>query len=130
MPDDQKYRREIEEILERVNENLPAGGGKKARVARRPAVAKAPRAPRGGAGLSALFTPGRLVVGGVVLLLAALIIGSSIPFWIGLAAIVAAYFAFFTKPRRPVEKRWRGQSIEDPPADNAVTRLWRWINRN
>ena len=69
------------------------------------------------------------MIGGVVLLLTALFTSSQVPFWIGLIAIVAAYFAFFTKPRRPMEKRWRGESIEDPPSDTAATRLWRWISR-
>lgn len=131
MADDKKYRREIEEILERVNEKLPSGSGRKARVARRPSEPRAPHGPTGGgAGLSTVFTPGRLLVGGVILMLVALVAGSSIPFWLGLGAIVWAYFIFFTKPRRPIEKRWRGESLEEPPGDNPANRLWRWINRN
>ena len=124
MGDEKRYRREIEEILDRVNDQLPTGGGRKARLAKRPS---APRPPRGG--LFTLFTPGRLLVGGVILLLAALVFGSSIPFFVGLVAIVVAYFAFFTKSRSPVEKRWRGESIEDPPPPSVISRFWRWINR-
>ena len=131
MADDKKYRREIEEILERVNEDLPASSGRKTRAARRPPEPRAPSAPTGGGGdLSTLFTPGRLLIGGVILMLVALVAGSQISFWLGLGAIVWAYFIFFTKPRSPVEKRWRGESIEDPPGDNPANRIWRWINRN
>ncbi len=130
MADDNRYQREIEEILGRVNDQLPAGGGRKARLARPPSAPGTPKPPRGRGSLSDLFTPGRLLVGGVILLIAALAMGSQIPFWIGLAAIVFAYFVFFTKPRSHVEKRWRGESIEDPPEPNPISRLWRWVNRN
>ena len=128
MADDNRYQREIEEILGRVNDELPAVGGRKVRLAKPLSTPRALRSPRGG-GLFTVFTSGRLLLGGTILLLLALILGAQIPFWLGLAAIVLAYFAFFTKPHSPVEKRWRGESIEVPVEPNATARFWRWVNR-
>jgi hypothetical protein len=128
MADDNRYQREIEEILGRVNDELPAVGGRKVRLAKPLSAPRALRSARGG-GLSTVFTSGRLLLGGTILLLLALILGAQIPFWFGLAAIVLAYFVFFTKPHSPAEKRWRGESIEVPVEPNAAARFWRWVNR-
>ena len=129
MGEESRYQREIEEILGRVNENASTRGGKKARVAFRAPASRPLKAPHQGDRPAPLVTPGRLLVGGILLLMVALFLNNSVPFWIGLAAIVAAYFVFFSKPKSPVEKRWRGQSIEEGLANNAPSRVWRWIKR-
>ena len=49
--------------------------------------------------------------------------------WVGVALFIAAYVMFFTKPRIPTEKRWRGQPLDDPLDVSPIARLWRWIAR-
>ena len=76
------------------------------------------------------------MLGGIALLLAAfamLLMGLTTfaaPIaWVGIAAFISAYVLFFTKPRRVVERRWRGQSIEDVPDPGPLARFWRWVSR-
>ena len=48
--------------------------------------------------------------------------------WVGLALLVLGYLLFFISPRNiSIEKRWRGESIEDVP-DSPWGRFKRWIN--
>ena len=49
--------------------------------------------------------------------------------WVGIVAFIGAYVLYFTKPRRTVERRWRGQSIEDVPEPGPLGRFWRWVSR-
>ena len=119
---DNRYKREIEEILDKADDDLP-GDGKQARVARqseRPRAARpAPNLP----GLGALLTWSRLLIAGVVLIALSLVLDMSLLLYVGLGALVAAYFLFFNKPRRSTEKRWRGQSIEEE--EGGGLRFWK-----
>ena len=112
----QRYQKEIEEILEQ-------SGGLK-------------RTGRGGGSGTPLWRlvwrwvfgllrgrswsePGRLILIAVSLLLSALIIRAIVPgiagpvAWAGLLLFVLGYAMFFVRPRR-MEKRWRGQPIDEP----------------
>ena len=129
---DQRYQREIEEILGQVNEEPPAKGGSRGSGPRlvkskvRPAGSPRPR-------LALDLTPGRLFLIGAGLLVASLVLtavgfGYAAPLaWIGIGLFVVAYIRFFAKPRRSTDRMWRGQSIEDPPSPSAPSRWWRWI---
>ena len=47
--------------------------------------------------------------------------------WVGLALLVFGYLLFFITPRNvSIEKRWRGESIEDAP-ESSWDRFKRWI---
>ena len=120
-----RYQREIEEIQEQVNESPPQG--RPTRVARRSTPRPQPR--RGGFAPSDLFTSRNLLATGVVLIIVGYFAGIDFLIWAGLGCFVAAYIVFFMKPRSPIEKRWRGQSIEDPRPESALSRIWRRMNR-
>ena len=128
----QRYEREIEEILGQVNEEAPAAT-KPRRGARRATSDVRPAGPPRLRPPSLDFSPGRLfLIGAGLLVLAGVLMamgfGFAAPFaWIGIALFVVAYLRFFTKPRRGVDRMWRGQSIEDPPSPSAPSRWWRWI---
>jgi len=129
----QRYQKEIEEILEQVNEDAPAnsGSGRKLRpweVARAQSTSADPR-PKA----SFRLTIGKVLLAGVVLLVLSPLlsgIGFMVPAALGgIILIIGAYVVYFTKPRRQVERRWRGQSIEDEPEPNGFSRIWRWLTR-
>ena len=52
--------------------------------------------------------------------------------WVGISMFIVAYLKYFIGPRRPVERRWRGQIIElDPghrglPLVEAIKRLFKF----
>ena len=126
----QRYQREIEEILGQTGEEGQDGGpdrpsGPSRRVA---------RAPRRRFGRFIRPTPGRLLLAGIVLLVLAVVLNAlDAPgvrpfFWASAGLFVFAYVAYFTRPRRAVERRWRGQPMDDPPQPaGPLSRLWRWI---
>jgi len=135
----QRYQKEIEEILDHVNEKGSPGrrAGEGGGSGDRPM----PPGRSGGNGgtllsrLSRSLTPGRMLLGGVVLLLAAFLLRSALPevagplTWTGVGLFVAAYVTFFLRPRGR-ERRWRGRSMEDQvPTRNPWIRFWRWLNR-
>ncbi|MEX2599706.1 MAG: hypothetical protein WD533_08630 [Dehalococcoidia bacterium] len=130
----QRYQREIEEILDKVNDGAPEEGGQKRTGSQRKA-AQPKRAPRSGPSRfpSLSISPVRLLVIGVVLLFAALVLPSGIAApaaWLGIGLLVVAYIMFFTKPRRGTERRWRGQVIDDgSPEESPLQRFWRWLTR-
>ncbi|MBI4298725.1 MAG: hypothetical protein HY666_03095 [Chloroflexi bacterium] len=123
----EKYLREIEEILKQAG----GQGGK-----RRP---KKPRAnlfgflgaqlgkSLGGKKLS--FSPARLLLVSVVVLLSALVLRAMSPglvaplVWVGLILFIIAYALFFVSAGTPYEKRWRGRLIERPSP------LWQKLRR-
>ena len=129
----QRYQKEIEEILEQAN--IEAAEGKdsgRARTQENPKP-KQPRMPK--ARRSFRFTTGKLLLAGVVLLLLSPLLGSLFNLmapaaWLGIGLIVASYVIYFTKPRRTIERRWRGQLIEDEPEPNVLQRLWHWLTRS
>ena len=131
----QRYQKEIEEILEHVNEEPPKqrrGGSSRPRGESGSAP---PRAPRSPSRFALRVSPGRLMLIGLALLFISLISLSLLPMLaspsalVGIGLFIVAYVLFFAKPRRSVERRWRGQSIEDEPVDSGLTRFWRWVTR-
>ena len=128
----QRYQREIEEILDQVNEEAPAAT-KSRRGPRRATSEAQPGGPPRLRPPAFDSSSGRLFVIGAALLVASLALslvgfGFAAPFaWVGIGLFVVAYIRFFTKPRRSVDRMWRGQSIEDPPSPSAPARWWRWI---
>ena len=120
MPDN-RYEREIEEILDKAGDDLP-GDGKQARVARRRVRPRAPRPARAAPNIGALLTWNRLLIGGVILIILSLVLSENLLLYAGLGVIVIAYFIFFNRPRRSTEKRWRGERIEE---DEGGLPFWR-----
>ena len=129
----QRYQREIEEILQQVNEKGEGGKGPT-----EPGTGKllpSPRRPRRGDDRSIsrfirLPSPGRLFVAGLALLVAALVLRTAVPgvsgpmVWVGVGLFIAAYIMFFTRARRPSERRWRGRTIEGEVQPGLLERLW------
>ncbi len=70
------------------------------------------------------MSPGKLLLAGLVIfIIGALTWEPGI--WIGLAVLVVAYLLFFVKPRSiSIEKRWRGQVIEDYQSPWARLKGW------
>ena len=112
----QRYQKEIEDILEQSGKLRRVDGGAGSRIPFRRLVwlwlsrlARGRRWPQ----------PGRLMLVAVCLLLSALLVRAVVPgiagplAWAGLLLFVLGYATFFVRPRG-VEKRWRGQSIEEP----------------
>lgn len=130
-----RYQREIEEILGQANEEASGADaesvGKAKPAGRRMRPPRSRRSPRS----SLHVTPGRLLRAGLAALAAALLltilgVGVATPFaWLGVALIIIAYVTFFIQPRRTVERRWRGQPLDDPPEPGPLSQLWRWITR-
>ena len=127
----QRYQREIEEILGQAGEEgqgAGPGGSKPPRSPRRVS-----RSPRRRLGALIRPTPGRLLLAGIVLLILAVVFNAlDAPgvrpfFWASVVLFVFAYVAYFTRPRRTVERRWRGQPMDDPQPAGPLSRLWRWI---
>ncbi len=125
----QRYQREIEEILGQTGEE--GGGSDGSKPPRSPR--RVARAPRRRLGRFVRPTYGRLLLAGIALfvlsvLLRALDAPGVTPFlWASVALFVFAYVAYFTRPRRTVERRWRGQPMDDPEPAGPLSRLWRWI---
>ena len=129
----QRYQREIEEILDQVNEE-PAdktGSRRRPRSGRAGSEVRPEGSPR--PRLAFDFSPGRLFLIGAGMLVAALVLSvfgfvfAAVFAWIGIGLFVVAYIRYFARPRRSVDRMWRGQSIEDPPQPSAPSRWWRWI---
>jgi hypothetical protein len=128
----QRYQREIEEILDQSGSDAPAGKGAAGKPQRRPADrVSRPSSWR----LPISISPGRLLFIGVVTLLAGLLLpfpdglAKSIA-WIGVGLFVLSYVLFFARPGRTVERRWRGQSMEDIAPPSPLERFWRWLTRS
>ena len=127
----QRYEREIEEILGQVNEEAPAATKSRRGARRATREARPSGPPRLRPAFD--FSSGRLFLIGAALLVGSLVLtlvgfGFAAPFaWVGIGLFIVAYLRFFTKPRRSVDRMWRGQSIEDPPSPSAPSRWWRWI---
>ena len=112
-----RYEREIEEILRQAGE---LGTGGRSRGGSRGLLRLAWLSVAGAVGGKTWsLRPGRVMLAGVVLLLSALIVGSAAPGslvpllgWGGLILLIVGYAMFFIRPQQ-VEKRWRGQPIDD-----------------
>ena len=113
----EKYQDEIEEILRKAGEIPPSNPGQVREDDRGASAvgASRPEPQQAGSHRSRWmrFSPGKLLLAGLVIfVIGALTWEPGI--WIGLAVLVAAYLLFFVKPRSiSIEKRWRGQVIED-----------------
>ncbi len=111
----ERYKREVEEILQQAGELRSEGNA----GARRPSLLRLVRLhlaqSLGGKTLS--LSPGRVMLFGLLLLLSALISQAffaglvGILAWAGLIFLIVGYGMFFTRPPR-IEKRWRGQQID------------------
>ncbi len=129
-----KYQQEIEEILQQVNEG---GEPPDANAGKGPASARGRRgeSPRLSRGIIPAISPGRLFIAGVSLLLLALFLrtavsGVSGPLTMaGIGLFVVAYILFFARSRPPVERRWRGRSMEDEQPLDWWGKLWDWLRR-
>ncbi|MYA50319.1 MAG: DUF2207 domain-containing protein [Chloroflexi bacterium] len=127
----QRYQREIEEILGQAGEEGEGAGSDGSKPPRSPR--RVARAPRRRLGRLVRPTPGRLLLAGIVLLILAVVLNAlDAPgvrpfFWASVVLFVFAYVAYFTRPRRTVERRWRGQPMDDPQPAGPLSRLWRWI---
>ena len=127
----QRYQREIEEILGQTGEDEMGSGGERVKTPNAPR--RTSRSPRRRLGAFIRLTPGRLLVTGIGLLLLSVLLKALdapgvTPFlWASVVLFVFAYVVYFTKPRRTVERRWRGQPMDDPQPAGPFSRLWRWI---
>ena len=137
----QRYRKEIEEILEHV-EGPPVDqerGNKPPQKGRKTAGDEGAEARLGGKSASIRgwrVSPGRLMLASVAFLLSALVLKFVVPglvgpvAWTGVGLFIIAYVLFFVKPRSPVEKRWRGRLLEDPSSGPPLwQRIRRWLNK-
>ena len=105
----ERYKREIEEILQQAGELGTGNGARRSRPGL-PRLILQPLTQSVG-GKDGSLTPCRVMIGAVVLLLAALFLGISLLAWAGLVLFIIGYAMFFVRPPK-VEKRWRGQRIE------------------
>jgi hypothetical protein len=130
-----RYQREIEEILEQVNEKAPSGAKPRGRAAQAQHARSGGR-PKSGAGPRAAFTSGRLMLAGVILIISSLLLIGLMPslagpaVWLGIFLLITGYVVHFAKPRRTIERRWRGESIDDRSEPSGIERLWRWLTRS
>ena len=122
-----RYKREIEEILRRAGY---ANGQMRTSKKRLPFPLLIWRSiKQSSPGRFCSFTPGRIMMLAVSMLMSALLLnvfglGIVGPIaWIGLVLFIIGYAMFFLRPRT-VEKRWRGQPIND-----GVESLWNRIRQ-
>jgi len=144
-----KYQDEIEEILRRSEGDAPPDSAREpGRAARRTAPKpESPRVPvardKGSspsaegrpyrAGRWPTITAGKLMLAGlVVFLIAALLrvslgwVGIGTLVWVGLGMLAVSYLMFFIRPGSSgLEKRWRGQPLEE--RGSAWKRFTRWL---
>jgi len=130
-----KYQKEIEEILKNAGEAAPDEAVPESekpledrpKAVRRAAGSnKAPvsYSPRG---RWPSITPGKILMTGLIVFIVTALLQIWVLIWVGLALLVAGYLLFFVTPRNiSIEKRWRGQSIEDRP-ESPWDRFKRWI---
>ncbi len=134
----EKYQEEIEEILRRSGEPVPVKNPREGQqlTEDRPPTFESVRDVKQSHGRQARrwpsLSPGKIMLAGLVIFL----IGAITPFspllWVGLAILVGAYLFFFMKPgSTPLEKRWRGRSVEENGDDDGfnVDKLKRWLRR-
>jgi hypothetical protein len=129
----EKYQEEIEEILQRVGEAPPGDPPNRSKRALedRPQVQQpsqpAPAPRHGSSPRWPTITPGKILLSGLILFVAAALLKQGTLLWIGLGLLVVAYLLFFITPRSvSYGKRWRGQ-----PLDGGYSTPWerfkRWL---
>ena len=116
----EKYKEEIEEILKKAGEAAPVDSPDAPdrhpedlpKVSRSSRGAPAPRYSTGRRWPS--FTPGKVLLAGLIIFVLAAFLHLGTLIWVGLAMLVVAYVLFMIKPSSiSHEKRWRGRSIEE-----------------
>jgi hypothetical protein len=130
-----KYQKEIEEILKNAGEVAPEDAVgemerplddrpkalSQASSPNKPPVSYTPR------GRWPSITPGKILMTGLFVFIVTALLQIWVLIWVGLALLVVGYLLFFVTPRNiSMEKRWRGESIEDPP-ESTWDRLKRWM---
>ncbi len=133
MPD--KYEKEIEDILKNAGEVAPEErvGEMERPLDDRPKALrqssssnKAP-VPYRLRGRWPSITPGKILITGLLVFIVTALLQIWVLIWVGLALLVVGYLLFFVTPRNvSIEKRWRGESIEDQP-ESPWDRFKRWI---
>ena len=124
----QKYQREIEEILDQVNSDLPSSPERSSvkTVIMRKKVRQSRTIPR-------LPTSKFLGLGIVLLFVSVAMTSFGLPLaeFVGLLGVLlflAGYVVYFMRPKSGnTEKRWRGQIIDDrgnERSDEARRRFW------
>ncbi|PKB76116.1 MAG: hypothetical protein BZY85_05695 [SAR202 cluster bacterium MP-SAtl-SRR3965592-G1] len=130
-----KYQQEIEEILKNAGEVAPDESGRelekpledRPRAVRQVDEASKPQPYQTPRGRWPSITPGKILMTGLVVFIITALLQIWVLIWVGLALLVLGYLLFFITPRNiSIEKRWRGESIEDKPPS-----VWdsfkRWI---
>ena len=129
----ERYQDEIEEILREAGESAPDNASRERPRAddqvvvpvRAPDQAPAAPPPRGRRWLR--FTPGKLMLAGLVLFVVGALWFRPLV-WVGLGMVALGYLLFFVSPHSiSYEKRWRGQVVEE--YDSPWQRLKRWLSR-
>ena len=130
-----KYQKEIEEILKNAGEAVPEELGRETekpledrpRAARQAAESNRPVPSFSPRGRWPTITPGKVLMTGLVVFIVTALLQIWLVMWVGLALLVLGYLLFFVTPRNiSMEKRWRGESIEDVP-ETPWDRFKRWI---
>jgi hypothetical protein len=129
-----KYEKEIEEILKNAGEVVPEQSRSESekpledrpRAARRAVEANKPEVTYSpSSGRWPTITPGKILITGLVVFIVTALLQIWVLIWVGLALLVFGYLLFFVTPRNiNMEKRWRGESIEETPGSP-----WDWIKR-
>ena len=130
-----KYQQEIEEILKNAGEVAPEGSSRETvkpledrpRAVRQAAEASRPALTFSPKGRWPTVTPGKILMTGLLVFIVTALLQIWVLVWVGLAMLVFGYLLFFITPRNiSMEKRWRGESIEDVP-ESLWDRFKRWI---
>ena len=120
-----KYEKEIEEILKNAGEVVPEQSRSESekpledrpRAVRRAVEANKPEMTYSpSTGRWPTITPGKILITGLVVFIVTALLQIWVLIWVGLALLVFGYLLFFITPRNiNMEKRWRGESIEETP---------------
>ena len=130
-----KYQKEIEEILKNAGEAVPEEFGRETekpledrpRAARQAAESNRSVPSFSPRGRWPTITPGKVLMTGLVVFIVTALLQIWLLMWVGLALLVLGYLLFFVTPKNiSMEKRWRGESIEDVP-ESPWDRFKRWI---
>ncbi len=115
----EKYQKEIEDLLDNLS-SLPRGPARK----RKPSLVRVALGGIGAllGGRGWRISPGRIMLGAVILLLTAWWFTTMLPALAGLVAwaavilFILGYAFFFISPRSTYQKRWRGEPLEQEPS--------------